>query len=86
VLAGNTIFHARATLKMREYSPGLVSALLLYVPLAVVGFTHFLRTGDASMGTAVSAVLIGSAYNVFAARNHRRRARRHGDQTIEPGS
>jgi hypothetical protein len=86
VLAGNTIFHARATLKMREYSPGLVSALLLYVPLAVVGFIHFLRTGDASMGTAISAALIGGAYNVFAARNHRRRARRSGDQTPKPGS
>jgi hypothetical protein len=86
VLVGNTIFHARATLKMGEYSPGLVTALLLYLPLGIIGFTHFLRAGYASAGTAISAALIGGAYNVFAANNHRRRARRHAEQTIEPGS
>jgi hypothetical protein len=86
VLVGNTIFHARATLKMREYSPGLVTALLLYLPLGIVGFNHFLRAGYASVGTAISAALIGAAYNVFSANNHRRRARRQGDQTSKPGS
>src|SRR4051812_11952887 len=45
LLVGNMGFHARAALKMREYSPGLVTALLLYLPLGVVGFIHFLRTG-----------------------------------------
>jgi hypothetical protein len=76
VLAGNAVFHARATLRMREYSPGLVTALLLYLPLAILGFTHFLRLGQASAGTAVSAALIGVSYSFFSTFNHRRRARR----------
>ena len=76
LLAGNSVFHARATLRMREYSPGLVTALLFYLPLAVLGFTYFLRAGEASVGTAVSAALIGVSYSFISTFNHRRRARR----------
>jgi len=83
LLVGNMGFHARAALKMREYSPGLVTALLLYLPLGVVGFIHFLRTGQASAGTAIVAALLGGAYNFYSAMNHRRRARRAG-QTPAP--
>lgn len=76
LVAGNAVFHARATVRMREYSPGLVTGLLLYVPLAIVGFVHFIRTGEASWGTAIVAALLGGSYNVFTVMNHRRRARR----------
>jgi Protein of unknown function with HXXEE motif len=76
LVVGNAVFHARATLKMREYSPGLVTSLLLYVPLAVLGFIHFVRVGEASSGTAIAAALLGGSFNVFTAINHRRRARR----------
>jgi uncharacterized protein with HXXEE motif len=76
VVAGNAVFHARATLRMREYSPGVVTGLFLYVPLAVVGFIHFVRVGQASLGTAIVAALIGGSYNFFTVMNHRRRARR----------
>jgi uncharacterized protein with HXXEE motif len=75
VVAGNAVFHARATLKMREYSPGLVTALFLYVPLAVLGFIHFVRVGEASWGTAIVAALLGGSYDLFSVMNHRRRAR-----------
>jgi len=75
VVAGNAVFHARATFRMREYSPGLATALLLYVPLAVLGYVHFVRAGEASSGTAITAALLGGSYNVFSAMNHRRRAR-----------
>jgi uncharacterized protein with HXXEE motif len=84
LLAGNAVFHARATLKMREYSPGLATALLLYLPLAAIGFAHFLRTGEASMGTAVAAALLGGSYSFWSAMNHRRRARRRGGPAPEP--
>jgi len=76
LLFANACFHLVAAVRMREYSPGLVTAMLLYVPLAIVGFTHFVRSGQASWGTASSAAVLGGAYNVFTAWNHRRRAAR----------
>ncbi len=76
LLAANVGFHLVATIRMREYSPGVVTAVLCYAPLAIVGFAHYLSTGQASWGTAIGAVLLGGSYNFFTARNHRRRARR----------
>lgn len=70
----NALFHVRATWRMREYSPGLVTSLLLYLPLGAYGFWSFLGDGRASPGTAVMALLVGVAYHVWSARTHRRRA------------
>ena len=78
VLMGNAVFHIRATLRGREYSPGLVTSLLLYLPLGVLGYLHFLRTGRASLGTALSAALLGGSYNMISVWLHRRRARHAG--------
>src|SRR4029077_13703917 len=38
LLAGNAVWHLIGAVKTRSYSPGLVSGLLLYIPLAVVGY------------------------------------------------
>lgn len=76
VLVGNTVFHVRATIRGREYSPGLVTSLLLYVPLGIYGYAYFVRSGRASLGTALSAAVLGGSYNFISASIHRRRARR----------
>jgi hypothetical protein len=62
VCAGNALFHIYATWRMREYSPGIVTGVLLYIPLAIFGFTVFLRQHAASTATAIQALLIGAAY------------------------
>jgi hypothetical protein len=76
LLAGNAMFHIRATLRGREYSPGLVTSVAMYLPLAIFGYFHFLRSGRASLGTAVIAAIMGGSYNFISAWLHRRRARR----------
>lgn len=76
LLAGNAMFHLRATLRGREYSPGLVTSVSMYLPLAVFGYVHLLRSGRASLGTAASAAILGGSYNFISAWLHRRRARR----------
>lgn len=75
LLFSNAIFHVIGAVETRRYSPGMVSGVLLYLPLAVLGFSYFLRTGRASGGTALAAVLIGGSYHFIAFANHRRRAR-----------
>jgi hypothetical protein len=76
--AANAIFHLWATWRRREYSPGVVTGLVVYLPLAVYGFAHFARSGQAAAGTLLQAALIGPAYHLFSAWNHRRRARALG--------
>ncbi len=60
---------------MREYSPGLVTALLLYIPVGVYGYLYLVRSGQASVSTAFFAALLGGSYNWISAGLHRRRAR-----------
>src|ERR1043166_8362575 len=43
LLATNGLFHIRAVLRMREYSPGVITATLLYAPLGVYGFASMLE-------------------------------------------
>lgn len=73
---GNALFHLRATFAMREYSPGVVTATLLYLPLAAIGYAHFVRSGLASPATAVMAALLGLSYGPLSAAIHRARSRR----------
>jgi hypothetical protein len=75
LLFSNAIFHVIGAIETKRYSPGMVSGLILYIPLAVIGFTHFLRIGRASAGTAIGAALLGGSYHFVAFANHRRRGR-----------
>jgi hypothetical protein len=70
VLASNGIWHAWASYRSRSYSPGTVTGLLLYVPLAGYGLVHLLGTGAVSATTAVVACLIGGSYHFWSAAYH----------------
>jgi hypothetical protein len=76
LLAGNAVFHAVGTVQTRCYSPGLVTGLLLYVPLAGFGFWHFIHTGQLPALAAVGWVAAGASYHLWSTIGHRIRARR----------
>jgi hypothetical protein len=75
VLFSNALFHIRATLRMRRYSPGVITGIALYLPLTICGYAILLRSGLASTGTAVAAALLGGAYPFLSVAFHRARAR-----------
>lgn len=75
LLFSNAIFHIIGAVQTKHYSPGMISGTLLYIPLAIYGFAHFLRSGQASVGTALLALAIGGSYHFISFANHRRRAR-----------
>jgi hypothetical protein len=81
LLVANACFHILGTIRTHSYSPGIITALVLFIPLAVYGYVHFLQSRQASVGTALSAVLLGGSFNFISAALHRRRARR----TAAPG-
>ena len=73
LLAGNGVFHIFATMKMRRYSPGVVTGTLLYIPMGIYAFWAMLTSGRVSIGTAIAAALIGASYHFVSVANHRRR-------------
>ena len=75
IAVANGLFHLWAVLRTRRYSPGVLTGGVVYLPLAVFGFVYFWRTGLANLPLLLQAAVIGPAYNVYAAWNHRRRAK-----------
>lgn len=73
LLFGNAIFHLRATIRMRRYSPGVVTGVVLYVPLAIFGYFAVLDAGLATVQTAIVSAAMGSSYQFISVANHRRR-------------
>jgi hypothetical protein len=71
VAAANAIFHLLAVIRTRQYSPGVVTGILLYIPLFVIG-AYFQRLHFISTGTLVEAIVIGVAYHRWSAWNHKR--------------
>jgi hypothetical protein len=76
IAAANGVFHLWATLRRRRYTPGLVTGVLVYLPLAAWGFWYFASTRLAPVSVLIQALAIGPAYHLFSAWNHRRRAAR----------
>jgi hypothetical protein len=71
LLASNGCWHAWASYKSHTYSPGVVTGVAVYVPLAAYGYSQFVRSGAASIGTAALACIIGGSYQFWSAAYHR---------------
>lgn len=76
LLAGNAVWHLIGTVETRSYSPGLVTGLVLYIPLAVVGYLRILSFTGTDVGLGIVAALIGGSYHWWSAAFHAWRARR----------
>jgi protein-S-isoprenylcysteine O-methyltransferase Ste14 len=77
LLFSNAIFHLVGTYQTKRISPGVRTGVLLYVPLAVFGYWHFIRAGQVSPVAAGASALLGGSYHLWAAWAHRWRSRRH---------
>jgi hypothetical protein len=76
LLFSNAIFHAVGTYQTRRASPGVRTGVLLYVPLSLFGYWHFLHGRQVSLLGAGVAALVGGSYHFWASFAHHRRARR----------
>jgi len=74
LLAGNAVFHAVGTVRMRRYSPGLVTGVLLYGPLAGFGLWRFVHAGQLSALAAAGWAVAGASYQLWSSIGHRIRA------------
>ena len=60
VMVGNTVLHASGTLLYRAYAPGVITALLLYVPFSAWVIANAVRTRRLSARAATFAVVLGA--------------------------
>jgi Protein of unknown function with HXXEE motif len=87
VLLSNVAFHVLASIRTGAYCPGLVTAVLLYLPLGLFGYWYFVNSGLSSRGTALTALIVGGSYPALSLLNHRRRrAARHLDDLRRRGT
>ena len=75
MLAANGIWHLRGVVKTRRYSPGVITGIILYLPLAVYGYIYFLSTNQATILVALIAFMIGASYQFWSNIFHRFRSR-----------
>lgn len=60
-LAWNAVFHIRGALRTTRYSPGMVTGILLYIPLAIVSYVHFMKSGVIDSPSIVLCVIAALA-------------------------
>ena len=75
LLGSNGIWHLLGVLKTRTYSPGVVTGLLIYIPLTVYGYVYFLTTNQVSIVISILALIIGSSYQMWSNMYHRYRSK-----------
>ena len=74
LLAANAIFHIIGVLRLRRYSPGVVTSIILYLPLCILGYWYFISHTDASWRMAITSFVLGSSYQFWSILNHLRRS------------
>jgi hypothetical protein len=57
----NAILHTGASMRLKKYSPGLITGLCLYVPLSIAAFAGYAKSAGYRKSTAVSAAISGIA-------------------------
>ncbi|MEO5559900.1 MAG: HXXEE domain-containing protein [Dokdonella sp.] len=74
ILGANALLHIVGSWRTRRYSPGLVTSVLLYLPLCIGGYAYFIGSGAASLGMATTSFAIGASYDIWSNLSHRARS------------
>ena len=64
LLVSNGLIHLMGSLRARRYAPGLITGVLLYIPLGIMAYSFFLNSGELSESQAIISVLLGLAYQI----------------------
>ena len=64
--ASRAAWQAWATVEKNAYSPGVVTACALYIPLAIFGFVHFARSGIVRPEVVLPAAVAGPAFHFLS--------------------
>jgi hypothetical protein len=71
LMCSNGIWHGWASYQSRAYSPGVLTGLMIYVPMAVYGYAVFLKSGLVPIPLALIAGMVGGSYQLWSALYHK---------------
>lgn len=66
ILMANACFHIWGVFKLKIYSPGVVTALLFYIPLFIIGTIQLVGTGLLPWYRALFSVCLGIGFHIFS--------------------
>ncbi len=62
----NAIFHIIGVFKLKKYSPGVVTGVLLYLPLFIIGTWYLFTSGSISWIRAAVILALAIGYHIFS--------------------
>ncbi|MCE0494328.1 HXXEE domain-containing protein [Vibrio salinus] len=68
MLVINAGFHILGVIRLRKYSPGIVTAVCLYIPLFIIGISQYLTTHLISTERIAIYLVIAIAYHMLSAK------------------
>ena len=75
-LLANAFYHVRGSIDTRQYSPGTITAVVLYVPIAIAFYAELLRTGAANWIVAIICLALGMQLQRVIDSTHERALRK----------
>ena len=66
IAAANACFHLWGVARLKAYSPGVITGVLLYLPLFVIGTIQLVGSGALPLHKAIVATAIGVGYHIFS--------------------
>ena len=70
----NAFLHIVGTWRTQRHAPGLITGVLLNLPLCIGGFWYFLIDGDASFSLAATSLVVGASFDLWSNLGHRARS------------
>jgi|SRR6266508_1573852 len=64
LLFTNGLVHMLGSMRARRYAPGLITGMLLYIPLGITAYSLFWNSGELSINQGIVSFLLGLAYQV----------------------
>ncbi len=65
LLLVNSLMHLLGSIRIRGYTPGLVTSVALYLPLSVYAYSIFLSAGQLTSLQAITTVILGVLYQAI---------------------
>jgi len=75
ILAVNALFHLLGVIRLRSYSPGVVTGMLVCMPLCLWGFSHIFGNRLVGPRVAIESLLLGASFQLWSMFHHRLRTR-----------
>ncbi|MFT3679403.1 MAG: HXXEE domain-containing protein [Ferruginibacter sp.] len=66
ILVANACFHIWGVFKLKAYSPGIVTAVILYIPIFVLGSIQLVGSGVLPWYRAMLSICLGIGFHAFS--------------------